>query len=157
MTEAEILTALTGHAFARELNESHRKRLATGACPFALAPEELLVREGDIAGAFYLILKGHVAIGTHLGERGAAAIQTVGPGEIVGWSWLFPQYVWHFDARAVDDLRAVAFDGACLRGKCEADHDLGYELVGRFASVMIDRLQHTRLRLLDIYGDGSTS
>ena len=84
-------------------------------------------------------------------------IETLDPGEIVGWSWLFPPYVWHFDARAVDDVRAVAFDGACLRGKCEADHDLGYELMRRFASVMIDRLQHTRLRLLDIYGDGSTS
>ena len=56
-------------------------------------------------------------------------IETLDPGEIVGWSWLFPPYVWHFDARAVDDVRAVAFDGACLRGKCEADHGLGYDLM----------------------------
>jgi CRP/FNR family cyclic AMP-dependent transcriptional regulator len=118
---------------------------------------ERLFREGDPADTFYLVRKGRVALSIHLPARGAVVIETLDPGEIVGWSWLFPPFVWHFDARAVDDLRTVAFDGACLRAKCEADHDLGYELMGRFASVMIDRLQHTRLRLLDIYGDGSAS
>ena len=60
---------------------------------------------------------------------------------MVGWSWLFPPYRWHFDARALDMVRAVAFDGACLRGKCDDDHTLGYELLGRFAPVMLERLQ----------------
>ena len=118
---------------------------------------ERLFREGEPADTFFLVRKGRVSLSTRVPARGAMAIETLDPGEIVGWSWLFPPYVWHFDARAVDDVRAVAFDGACLRGKCDADHDLGYELMGRFASVMIDRLQHTRLRLLDIYGDGSSS
>ena len=93
-----------------------------------------------------------LAVQLHAPARGAVVIETLDPGEIVGWSWLFPPYVWHFDARAVDDVRAVAFDGACLRGKCDADHGLGYDLMRRFAAVMIDRLQHTRLRLLDVYG-----
>ena len=84
-------------------------------------------------------------------------IETLDPGEIVGWSWIFPPYVWHFDARAVDEVRVVSFDGACLRGKCESDHALGYELMRRFAGVMIDRLLHTRLRLLDVYGRSSDS
>jgi CRP/FNR family transcriptional regulator, cyclic AMP receptor protein len=118
---------------------------------------ERLFREGEPADTFFLVRKGRVSLSTHVPARGGVVIETLDPGEVVGWSWLFPPYVWHFDARAVDEVRAVAFDGACLRGKCEADHDLGYELMGRFASVMIDRLQHTRLRLLDIYGDGSTS
>lgn len=118
---------------------------------------ERLFREGDPADTFYLVRKGRVALSTHVPARGAVVIETLDPGEVVGWSWLFPPYVWHFDARAIDEVRAVAFDGSCLRGKCDADHDLGYELMGRFASVMIDRLQHTRLRLLDIYGDGSAS
>jgi CRP/FNR family cyclic AMP-dependent transcriptional regulator len=118
---------------------------------------ERLFREGEPADTFFLVRKGRVSLSTRVPARGAMAIETLDPGEIVGWSWLFPPYVWHFDARAVDDVRAVAFDGACLRGKCDADHDLGYELMGRFAAVMIDRLQHTRLRLLDIYGDGSSS
>jgi len=113
---------------------------------------ERLFREGEPADIFYLVRKGRVSLSTHAPARGSVVIETLDPGEIVGWSWLFPPYIWHFDARAVDDVRAVAFDGACLRGKCEADHDLGYELMHRFAGVMIDRLLHTRLRLLDLYG-----
>ena len=62
-------------------------------------------------------------------------------GEVLGWSWLFPPYRWHFDARALEPVRAIAFDGACLRGKCEADHELGYELMQRFAQVLIERLR----------------
>jgi CRP/FNR family cyclic AMP-dependent transcriptional regulator len=117
---------------------------------------ERIFREGDPADTFYLVRKGRVALSTHAPARGSVVIETLDPGEIVGWSWLFPPHVWHFDARAMDEVRAVAFDGACLRGKCEGDHTLGYELMRRFAGVMIDRLLHTRLRLLDLYGrDGS--
>ena len=81
-------------------------------------------------------------------------IETIEAGEVVGWSWLFPPYRWHFDARALTPIRATAFDGACLRGKCDDDPALGYDLMSRFAQVMIERLQWTRLRLLDVYGDG---
>jgi CRP-like cAMP-binding protein len=116
---------------------------------------ERLFREGDPADTFYLVRKGRVSLSTHAPARGAVVIETLDPGEIVGWSWIFPPYVWHFDARAVDEVRAVSFDGACLRGKCESDHALGYELMRRFAGVMIDRLLHTRLRLLDVYGRNS--
>jgi len=116
-----------------------------------------LFREGDPADTFYLVRKGRLSLSIHAPARGTVVIETLDAGEIVGWSWLFPPYVWHFDARAADDVRAVAFDGACLRGKCEDDHDLGYELMRRFASVMIDRLQHTRLRLLDVYGHDGDS
>jgi CRP/FNR family cyclic AMP-dependent transcriptional regulator len=118
---------------------------------------ERMFREGDPADTFYLVRKGRVSLSTHAPARGSVVIETLDPGEIAGWSWIFPPYVWHFDARAVDDVRAVAFDGACLRGKCEDDNALGYALMRRFAGVMIDRLQHTRLRLLDLYGRGSDS
>jgi CRP/FNR family transcriptional regulator, cyclic AMP receptor protein len=118
---------------------------------------ERLFREGDPADTFFLVRKGRVALSTHAPARGSVVIETLDPGEIVGWSWIFPPYVWHFDARAVDDVRAIAFDGACLRGKCETDSALGYELMRRFAGVMIDRLLHTRLRLLDLYGRDSDS
>jgi CRP/FNR family transcriptional regulator, cyclic AMP receptor protein len=84
--------------------------------------------------------------------RGPITVETIGPGEILGWSWLFPPYRWHFDGRAVEGTRAIAFDAKCLRLKCEEDHDLGYELVKQFAHVMMERLQATRLRMLDVYG-----
>ena len=115
----------------------------------------VLFREGDAADIFYLVRHGTVALETYVPARGPAMIETLQPGEVVGWSWLFPPYRWHFDARALTDLRATAFDGACLRGKADADPRLGYDLMSRFAQVLIERLQWTRLRLLDVYGDGS--
>ncbi len=119
-------------------------------CGFA--DEELLFKEGDAADTFYLVRRGRVAFELHTPDRGGLVIDTADAGDVVGWSWLFPPYRWHFDARAVGDVRAIAFDGACLRGKSEEDTRLGYELMRRFAAVMIDRLQHTRFRLLDVYG-----
>jgi CRP/FNR family cyclic AMP-dependent transcriptional regulator len=70
---------------------------------------------------------------------------------VLGWSWLFPPYRWQFDARAVEPVRAFRLDGNCLRTKCEADHDLGYELVKRFLYQVHTRLERTRMQLLDIY------
>ena len=113
---------------------------------------ELLFREGEPADTFYVVRRGRVSLELHTPERGGLVIETIEPGEVVGWSWLFEPYVWHFDARAAGPVRAIAFDGACLRGKCEDDKALGYELMKRFAQVMIDRLQHARVRLLDVYG-----
>ena len=78
--------------------------------------------------------------------------QTVDEGEVLGWSWLFPPYRWHSDARALDTVRALAFDGECLRGKCLADHELGYELFARFSKLLVKEIEMTRLRLLDLYG-----
>lgn len=111
-----------------------------------------LFREGDPADTFYLVRRGRVALSTHLPARGEVLIETIDPGEVIGWSWLFEPYRWHFDAVAACDVGAVAFDGECLRGKCQSDHELGHALMLRFAHVMIDRLQHTRMRLLDLYG-----
>jgi CRP/FNR family transcriptional regulator, cyclic AMP receptor protein len=113
---------------------------------------EHLFREGEQANTFYVIRHGRVALEVHAPARGALMIETLGDGALVGWSWLFPPYRFSFDARALAATHTVAFDGACLRGKCEQDSRLGYELMQRFAAVMLDRLQATRLQLLDVYG-----
>ena len=115
-------------------------------------PDEVIFREGDAADTFYVLRHGRVAIEMFVPARGAVTIETLDPGELLGWSWLFPPYRTQFDARALEDVRATAFDGACLRGKVEGDRALGYELLSRFARVMVERLQWTRLRLLDVYG-----
>ena len=112
-----------------------------------------LFREGDPADTFYVVRHGSVAIETFVPSRGPVMVDTVESGEVIGWSWLFAPYRWHFDARALTTVRATGFDGACLRGKCETDPALGYALMSRFAQVMIERLEWTRLRLLDLYGN----
>jgi CRP-like cAMP-binding protein len=111
-----------------------------------------LFREGAAAGTFFAIRAGRATIEIRVPQGGSLVLDTVGPGEVLGWSWLFPPYRWHFDARAAEDVHAVALDGECLRGKCADDPRLGYDLMQRFAQLMLDRLQSARVRLLDLYG-----
>jgi len=113
-----------------------------------------LFREGDPADVFFLVRHGLVALDAYIPNRGQVTVETVGAGEIVGWSWLVSPYRWHFTGRAVEPVRAVQFDGACLRQKCDQDPVLGYDLLTRFTHVLVDRLQATRLQLMDVYGDG---
>jgi CRP/FNR family transcriptional regulator, cyclic AMP receptor protein len=115
--------------------------------------DEYLFREGDPADRFFLIRHGQIALEVHAPGSGSHVIETLGEGEVVGWSWLFKPYRWQFDARAAQPSRLVAFDAACLRGKADADHEFGYQLMQRFASAMLERLQATRLQLLDVYGN----
>jgi CRP-like cAMP-binding protein len=112
----------------------------------------LLLREGEAADTFFLIRHGRVALQVHAPGRGALRIETLGAGEVIGWSWLFAPYRWQLDARALEPCSLVMFDAACLRGKCEQDHELGYQLMARFAANLVDRLQATRFQLLDVYG-----
>lgn len=112
----------------------------------------LIVDEGDQADTFLLVRRGRVALELHAPGRGPVVIETIEPGEVVGWSWLFPPYRWHHAVRAVDDVGAISFDGSCLRRKIEDDPLLGFDLMQRFARLAIDRLEATQLRLLDVYG-----
>ncbi|MDH4178166.1 MAG: cyclic nucleotide-binding domain-containing protein [Thermoleophilia bacterium] len=113
---------------------------------------ERIFRDGEQADAFYVIRHGTVALETFVPARGPVTIETIESGEVLGWSWLFPPYRRHFDAVALTRVRATGFDGSCLRGKCEADPRLGYDLMSRFAQVLIERMRWMRIRLLDVYG-----
>ncbi len=113
---------------------------------------ELLLAEGDPADTLFLVRRGRVAIEIHAPDRGPIIVETVSPGAAVGWSWLFPPYRWQFDARAVGPVGAIAVDAACLRAKADADDAFGHQLVTRVAAVLLERLQATRIRLLDLYG-----
>lgn len=139
------------HPFLQGLSEPQRLRLAAGGRPFTAAAGDRLVREGEPAAAFYLLAAGHVAVSAHLGKRGQAPIQTLGPGEVVGWSWLLPPFRWQFDARASDAVQGWVLDAAWLREQCEQDHDLGYHVLKQLVAVLSGRLAATRLQQLDVY------
>ena len=143
---------LAEHPFLKGLEPNHLKILVGCASNVRFDVGQFILREGEEANNFYIIRHGKVAIELFAAERGAITIQTIGEGEILGWSWLIPPYRWRFDARAVDLTRAIALDGKCLRTKCEQDHNLGYELLKRFAHVIALRLEATRLQLSDVYG-----
>ena len=117
----------------------------------AAAGDELF-REGNPADTFYVLRRGAVALEMHSPAGAPLVIETLHAGDVVGWSWLVPPYRWHFDGHVTEDVRAIGFDAACLRGKADADPALGYALLQRFTSLMLERLQATRMRLLDVYG-----
>jgi len=112
---------------------------------------EVILQEGKVADACYLIRHGKVALEVHAPKRGPITIQTLGEGEVLGWSWLVRPYHWHFDARAVEATRAIALNGECLRRKSEEDCCLGYELMKRFTLIMVERLQAARFQLINVY------
>ncbi len=110
-----------------------------------------LLKADDPADTFYLLRDGAVALELRMPGRGRLTVQTVHSGQVVGASWILPPYRWRFDARAVGEVRATGIDAICLRAKCDADPRLGYQVMQRFLPVVADRLQTTRLRLLDLY------
>ena len=116
------------------------------------AAGQYLYHEGEPAEWFYLLREGRVALQLTAPGRGALTFQTVSEGEIVGVSWLIPPYRWTNDAKAIEPTRAIAIYATCLREKCESDHDLGYEMMKRFMPIVIQRLQATRVQVLDVYG-----
>jgi CRP/FNR family cyclic AMP-dependent transcriptional regulator len=144
-------TIVREQPFFRGMEEEHIQLIAGCAVNVRFEEGHVIFHEGDPANHFYLIREGQVAVQIAIPHRGLTTVQTVGEGEILGWSWLFAPYRWHFDARAQQPTRALAFDGKCLRGKCEEDHDLGYAIYTRFMRIATDRLQATLLQLLDLY------
>jgi len=146
-----IAQYLPSHPFFAGLDDE-ALTLVTGCAVNAhLRPGEYLFREGEPADTFYVIRSGRVAIRMRL-PTDAVVVDTARDGDVVGWSWLVPPYRWTFDAVATEDTSVVSIDGACLRGKCEADPALGYALLQRVVRVMSTRLHSARVRLLDLYG-----
>jgi CRP-like cAMP-binding protein len=147
---------LAEHPFFKGLEEPYLQLLVGCASNVRFNAGEVVFREGEQANQFYLIRQGKVAVEMFAPSRGPIILQTLGEGEVLGWSWLVAPYKWRFDGRAVELTRAIALDGECLRGKCEEDHNLGYELMKRVSLVMEKLVQATRLQLADVYG-GSRS
>jgi CRP/FNR family cyclic AMP-dependent transcriptional regulator len=145
---------LAEHPFFRDMGTSHLQLFAGCASNVRFDAGTYIFREGAEADRFLLIRHGRVAIEAHVPHRGAITIQTLGEGEIVGWSWMFPPYRWVFDIKALEVVRAIAFDAVCIRQKSETDPALGYALLKRLTPMVISRLQATRLQILDVYGSG---
>jgi CRP/FNR family transcriptional regulator, cyclic AMP receptor protein len=149
---ASLATELAAHPFFADFPDAVLAAIAPLVTRLDTDAGQVLGREGDPAGAFYALTAGQVALQVYSPRQQAAVLETLRAGEVVGWSWLVPPYRWHFDAVAVGPLSALVVDGARLRAEMDADPVLGYALTARFIPVIVDRLQSTRLRLLDLYG-----
>jgi CRP/FNR family cyclic AMP-dependent transcriptional regulator len=140
------------HRFFRDLDPKFVALVVGCAKNVRFEAGEYLFREGGEADQFYLVRHGRVALEMVSPSGGEVTFQTLGEGEIVGLSWFVPPYRWAYDARALELVRAISLDAVCLRRKLDQDHDLGYEVMQRFVPVLIERLQGTRLQMLDVYG-----
>ncbi len=147
-----IADELANHRFFAKIEPEHLAVIGGCGRNVVVPSGTTIIREGAQADAFWALRTGRVALGVVAPGRGLQTLETLHAGDILGWAWLFPPYRWHFDAEALDDVHAIVFDAACLRGKCQDDPALGFDLAQRFASILDERLQATRMRLLDLYG-----
>ena len=143
---------LRSHRFVGDLPSEYLALLAGCAANVGFPEGAFLFREGSPADRCFLLREGKVALEITAGGRGPLIIQTVGAGEVTGFSWLLEPHLWQFDGRAIEPVSAIALNGGCVRAKCEDEPRLGFELMRRFANLAAGRLQSARLRLLDVYG-----
>lgn len=146
-------TTLAAHEFCRGMSSPQLAKLATAARHVEYPQGHRFFEEGQTADGFWLIQAGQVALDLHVPGRGVAIIETFGRGTVLGWSWLFPPYRWRFGAVAMQPMRGILFDGKLVRTFCVADPELGFDLTRRFTAVVLNRLQSTRLRLIDVYAN----
>ena len=145
-----VASVITEHPFLRGLKPENLRLFADSALRMSYQTGELIFREGDPANRFYLIEQGRVSLESQRRDESSVALQVISQGDVLGWSWLFPPYYWHFDARALEPTTAIFFYGTRLREQCELDHAFGYEMMKRMMRVAIQRLQATRQQLHSI-------
>lgn len=150
-----LAEAIASHHFAADMKPEHLKKLLDVAMFKQFERDQIVFREGEPANRFYLICHGKIALESRNSGQPVTVVQFVGEGEVLGWSWLFPPYYWHFDARAVEPTSAIFFYGTRLRKQSEEDPDFGYELMKRVAAVVIKRLQIVRVQLLQLQQESS--
>ncbi len=143
-----IKDMLAERPFFQGLSPAHLNMLAGCASNKRFSRGEFLFQENEKADCFYMIKHGAVAIESPA-ALGQLTLQQLGPGDIAGFSWLLPPHVWKFNALAIEPVSAIHFGAACIREKCEDDHDLGYELMTRVAILVTNSLDAARTQLLD--------
>jgi CRP/FNR family transcriptional regulator, cyclic AMP receptor protein len=140
--------ALATHPFLHNMSRDHLAVLAEAAADVTFPARQRLFEDGGGASRFWLIQSGHVALDLHVPGKGRMKIDSIGMGELLGWSWLFPPYRWAFGAVAARQIEAFEFDARMVRACCQDDPELGYDLTQRLARVLAKRLQATRVRLI---------
>ncbi len=150
-----MATRVSLHPFLAGMNPPQLALLADCAIPVHFEKGQTILRESELANRFYLIESGKVVLESGEGFGAPVIVETIGAGDLLGWSWMFPPYVWHFTARAAEPTEAIFFYGTILREYCERDHSLGYELFKRITPIMMKRLQSARRKMLSVHAHGA--
>jgi CRP-like cAMP-binding protein len=156
MTQTENLiepmeTRVALHPFLAGMCRTQLALLTDCAMGVEFRKEQVIFREGELANRFYLIESGEVILATNDSSDRPILIDTIGAGDLLGWSWMFPPYTWHFSARATKPTKALFFYGTILREYCERHPSLGYELLKRMTAVMNRRMQAARNKMVALH------
>ncbi len=151
MNSSDLTAQLKDHPFFEDMTDEHLETLSSCAKEETFSAGTQIFNVGEDAHTFYAIQNGQVAVDVQRQEDPPVAIQTVGSGDVLGWSWLFAPHEWLFGARAVNDCNVIVMDAHCLRSKCDDDPALGYDLMMRFSAIVVSRLRATRVQLLDMF------
>ena len=147
---SEITKGMLEHPFFKDFKATHVELLSKCASSMHFAAGSQIFHDGETADRLYLIQTGKIAVELEMVGQDPVAIMTVDAGGVVGWSWLYPPYRWHFSARAMEDTSAIALDAKCIMVKCKEDYQLGYELMWQCAHMMGERLHATRAQLMSL-------
>jgi CRP/FNR family cyclic AMP-dependent transcriptional regulator len=156
MIEPAKLT-LSDHALFDGLSTQQQAAIFAFAESVSFDTGQYIFHQGGAADRFYVITGGKVSLEMSDPGRGSLVVQTLTAGDVLGWSWIVKPYTWHFDARAIEPVTLLAFDAARIRWLFEAEYELGYRMVGRFMEILVQRLQATRLQLMDVYGNADSN
>ena len=150
MDTTDIEGLLRSHPFAKDFWPDQIKRLAALASPARFQPGERIFHEGDHSSLFYLLISGSVAV-EFVDPGRPVRVNTLYSGEVLGWSSLTGDEGKQFQARALQDVEALAFDGTRLRHACQEDYAFGYAVMRSVAAVMASRFHSMRAQLVDVY------
>jgi CRP-like cAMP-binding protein len=149
-----VAVAIAAHPFAAGFSPVEVGTVAEGARLLEVPTGDLVIEEGRDADHAYLVVEGLIGLELHVPQRGPVVVGTVGPGELLGWSWMLAPSTWRFDARARSDSRLVALDGAHLRRACAEDHRLDRLVTHQVVDTLARRLEAARHQLVDVYRRG---
>jgi CRP-like cAMP-binding protein len=150
-----IKSMLQVHAFTEGMEGEHVQKLADCASPIEIPGGQYIFRQGESADYFYLLIDGSADIELFSASGGPVVLQKIGPGSVLGWSWLVSPYRWRFDARTVEKVTALKIDVVKLRNLMETDSQFGFEILQRFLQIVGERLESERIKLLDVYASHS--
>ncbi len=147
----ELLREMLEHPLFKDLNIGNIEKLANCASEKDFGAGSVIFEEGGEADRLYLIRSGKVAIDLPLPNRNPLTIYTIEGGGVVGWSWLFPPYKWHFQARATEPTQTILIDSKCIMDLCKKDHSFGYEMMQRVSHLILERLEGTTQQLVNSF------
>jgi len=151
MQPEPLTRSLAAHAFVAGMSHADVEFLAGCTKNVRFSPGDFLFREGTPAESLFLVREGRLALESHSAGRGPSQVETLGPGDVLGWRALFEQYRWHLDGRALTPMLVFAVDGRCLHDKMAREPVFGFAVTRRLLYQAHRRLEQSRLQQLDVY------